>query len=145
MSDDSKQSMDAERFRALAEAYGGDRKRWPEDRRRAADIFAATEAGRAMVEEASRLDAFLALSAPPSPSAALTGRILQSADKRVTLRRRLHRWLVGAGLLGVGLAGGLTGALAVAIVAPPTQIPMTDTATAFGNIMTEGEIAQEIR
>ncbi|RWX81093.1 hypothetical protein EPK99_01815 [Neorhizobium lilium] len=145
MSNDGKQDMDLERFRALVEAYGGDRKRWPEDRREAADRVAATEAGRALVREACRLDAFLALSATSLPPAALTGRILQSADKRITLRRRLQRWLVGAGLVGVGLAGGLTGALAVAVVAPPPQIPIADTATAFGNIMTEAEIAQEIQ
>lgn len=145
MSKDGKQDMDLERFRALLEAYGGDRKRWPEDKRGMADLFASTEAGRALVREAWGMDAFLALSATPSPSAALTGRILQSADKSVTLRRRLQRWLVGIGLVGVGLAGGVTGALAVAVFASPPQIPITDTVTAFGNVMTESEIAQEIQ
>jgi hypothetical protein len=143
MSNDGKKNMDIERFRALIEAYGGDRKRWPDDERDMADLFAATEAGRALVDEACRVDAFLALSATPAPTAVLTGRILQSADRRITLRRRLKRWLVGAGLIGVGLAGGLTGALAVAVFTPPPQIPITDAATAFGNIMTESEIAQE--
>lgn len=145
MSDDGRQIKDGEQFRALVDVYGGDRKRWPEDRRAAADVFAATEEGRALVREASRLDAFLALSASPLPSAALIGRISRSADKRVTFFRRLRQWLVGAGLVGVSLAGGLTGALAVAVVAPSPSISTPDTATAFGNVMTESEIAEEIQ
>lgn len=145
MSDDNRQSMDTQRFRTLVEAYGGDRKRWPEDRRLAADVFAATEEGRALVEEASRLDAYLALSAAVAPPAALIERIVQSADKRTTLRGKLQQWLVGAGLAGIGLAGGFTGALAVAAVAPSPSISTPDTATAFGNVMTESEIAQEVQ
>ncbi len=143
MSNGGKQNMDIEHFRALIEAYGGDRKRWPEDKRDIHDLFAPTETGRTLIQEACRVDAFLALSTTPAPTSALAGRILQSADRRVTLRRRLQRWLVGAGLIGVGLAGGVTGALAVAVLTPPPQIQITDTATAFGNIMTESEIAQE--
>jgi hypothetical protein len=143
MSNNGMQDVDLERFRALTEAYGGDRKHWPEDKRNIHDLFAPTEAGRALMHEACRVDAFLALSTTPAPTSALTDHIFQSADRRVTLRRRLQRWLVGAGLVGVGLAGGVTGALAVAILTPPPQIQITDTATAFGNIMTESEIAQE--
>jgi hypothetical protein len=137
--------MDAERFHALVEAYGGDRKRWPEERRLAADVFAATEDGRALLLEASRLDAYLALSVSPLPSVALIGRIAQSADNRVIFFRKLRQWLVGAGLVGVSLAGGLTGALAVAVIAPSPSISTPDTATAFGNVVTESEIAEEMQ
>jgi hypothetical protein len=145
MREDERHGMNAQQFRALVEAYGSVRKRWPDDRRAEAEAFAETEAGRVMLARASSLDELLGRSASPPVSAALSARIVQTANRRVTWQRRVQRWLVGAGLIGVGLAGGLTGALAVAVVAPRNPMPMTDSATAFGNIMTEGEIAQEIR
>ncbi|MDO1581383.1 hypothetical protein [Rhizobium oryzicola] len=145
MRENGKNTMTVDAFRALLDAYGANARRWPAEQRDAAAAFQATEAGQALAAEAAKLDALLARYQPPGPSSALTGRILESAGRRVTLRRRLQRWFVGAGLIGVGLAGGLTGALVVAVVMPPHAPTMTETATAFGNIMTEREIAREIQ
>lgn len=145
MRENGKDTMTVDAFRALLDAYGADARRWPAEQRDAAIAFQATETGEALAAEAAKLDALLDCYEPSGPSSALTGRIMETAGRRVTLRRRLQRWFVGAGLVGVGLAGGLTGAFVVAVVMPPHPPTMTETATAFGNIMAEGEIAREIQ
>ncbi|WP_137135433.1 hypothetical protein [Rhizobium sp. FKY42] len=81
------------------------------------------------------------------PDAALVGRILEGGQQRLTVRNRLTRWLVGAGLVGLGLAGGLTGAATVAIVLPSQSIIRTDYDTAFGSIQPDGDTShmQEVQ
>ena len=69
----------------LLDAYGADPARWPaEDPRRAA-AWALIDSGDAMaaqsVAAARALDRALDTMAPPAPSAALTGAILQAAQK----------------------------------------------------------------
>ena len=85
------------------------------------------------------LKALLASYRVAPPDAALTGRILESGQRRLTFRNRMARWLMGAGLVGLGLAGGLTGAATVAIMLPGQSFIRTDYDTAFGSIQTDGE------
>ena len=47
-------AMEAERFAALADAYGGQLQRWPLAERASAQRFAATAAGRAYSNSCSR-------------------------------------------------------------------------------------------
>lgn len=128
--------LDETAFAALVEAYGADPNRWPQDRRAAARAFAETPVGARRLAAAARLDAALARLAGPPPSAALAGRLLADAERRVTIRTRLRRWLVGAGLIGIGLAGGLSGAVAVAVVLPGqgASLEIASGDTAFGAI-----------
>ncbi|MBT9368729.1 hypothetical protein [Rhizobium sp. CSW-27] len=128
--------MDEAAFAALIEAYGADPMRWPQDRRAAALALAQTPSVARRLDSAARLDAALAMLAAPQPKAALSGRILADAERHVTIRTRLRRWLVGAGLIGIGLAGGLTGAMAVAVVLPGqgAGLEIASGDTAFGAI-----------
>lgn len=76
--------MDLARFGELAEAYGGDVRRWPEDVRDAARAFAdahPADAERALFD-ARQTDAALFASANPVVSMALRDRVLASATMK---------------------------------------------------------------
>lgn len=106
--------MDIERFRALADAYGADLRRWPESERAAAAALIEAEPGqtRAVMAEADELDALLHASPPPQPSQALRDAILAAAPRARAQRRGFGFWLSGAGLAAAGMAGLLIGASA---------------------------------
>jgi hypothetical protein len=118
-----------ERFEALAGAYGGSLARWPTDERTAAERLAAMDpAAAALLEDARRLDAALALAPAPAPGAALVGRIILDASRRTS--RRLWRWLAGAGV-GAALAGACAaGVAAGALLAPAAWTPTASAAAA---------------
>jgi hypothetical protein len=146
-------TMTPERFGEIVQAYGGDPRRWPAQERASAESWAAghRDAARALLDEAERLDACLARDLVTDPSRALERRILADADARRPegkVGRRLGRWLghwwPGAALAGLGLAGGVAGALAVSLLmltgnAPPAgpQEPSYLT-TAFGPTAADG-------
>ena len=46
-------------------------------------------------------------------------------------------------MIGISLAGALTGALAVINLSPPPALTLGDTLTAFGNLQSESEIAED--
>ncbi len=94
-----------ERFEALAEAYGGDVSRWPEDVREAAAVRMAGEpkvCGE-ILGRAGALDAALDAWRPAPASPGLMERILAAAP-----RMRRPRWLIwlSPAVLGAGLAAG---------------------------------------
>lgn len=73
-------NMTLEQFEELAMAYGGTIARWPEHERAAAQqMLLASDAARAMLAEASALDATLDLWEAPAPSQALMARVLTDA------------------------------------------------------------------
>lgn len=103
--------MRIERLQALAEAYGGDLRRWPADQRAFAEsLIAADPAARAMLDEAATLDALLDASPVVSPSADLTARVLKAApDMRTKNRTRRAAWFLGAGWAAATCAGVVAG------------------------------------
>jgi hypothetical protein len=122
MTDEAKKISPTEFF-ALVDAYGANERRWPMEKRAAAARFAKTPEGAGYLERAAPLDRLLAHSTTPAPSPALSARVLSTeafsaAGRRALLRQRLRRWWTGAGLVGLGLAGGLTGAIAVTAILP---------------------------
>ncbi len=152
-------TMTRERFGEIVEAYGGDPRRWPERERAAAQNWAARhgDAARALLGEARRLDAYLARDLIAEPHRELQRRILAEADAGTRRPggeadrrsgRRLGRWLghwwPGAALAGVGLAGGVAGALAVSLLmltgSPPSASPQEPgyLTTAFGTTIADG-------
>jgi anti-sigma factor RsiW len=130
--------MSEARFRHLSEAYGGRIERWPETDRAAADCFAATDEGKRLLANATRLDQMLDRFEVAQPSPALERRIIAEARRpRGILALIRSRW-AGLGLVGVGLAGAATGAAAMMLV---LTAPVHDTglggdriATVFGDI-----------
>lgn len=100
--------MTPDRFRNLAEAYGGELSRWPGAERAAAErLLAAEPALAAVLAEASALDDLLAAVPAPSASAALAERIAASAPAP---RRPRLSWAWPAGL-GAGLAAACAAGL----------------------------------
>jgi hypothetical protein len=135
--------IDPETFRALVDAYGSSPNRWPDAIRDRAVSFMQTEEGRVLTTDAGQLDTVLSRLQPPSPSAGLTAGILADGETWLTRRQRFRRWAISAGLIGIGLAGGLTGAVAVVVVAPPPALSINGTMTAFGELQFDGELMQE--
>lgn len=111
--------MNIERLKALAEAHGGDLRRWPVSERPFAEsLIASDPAARAALQEAATLDALLDASPSPAPSAALTARVLAHAPRTAprTASRRGGRgllgrafWAVGAGWAAAACAGVVAG------------------------------------
>ncbi|MFB9978920.1 hypothetical protein ACFSQQ_36300 [Mesorhizobium kowhaii] len=129
-------AMDAKRFAALAAAYGGDLRRWPEAERMAGAIFAPSETGQAILRHAGTLDARLDSYRVDAPDKALHGSILQAAGRHFVQRRRQRFWWLGLGLAGIGLAGAVAGLALVSIVTPevqPDHYVLDANATAFGD------------
>lgn len=140
-------AMSADRFVALAAAYGGTIDRWPEEERVSAETFAKTPAGASALAAASGLDHLLDAYALKVRSDGLQDRILT----RLTRRTRIRKWFrfssAGIGLVGVGIAGALAGSIAIAVLAPnvasDTTVATDRTATVFGDIGTDENATQD--
>jgi hypothetical protein len=112
--------MNGDRFTGLAEAFGGDVRRWPEAVRADAEAFAVAhpESAHAALAEAETLDNLLAASAAGAASANLRARIIAAAPRQRAVGRA-WRWLAGAGL-GLGLAASCAAGVAAGLtMAPP--------------------------
>lgn len=124
------ESMDAERFGQLTQAYGGESARWPQaDRAPALRYLAATPAAHATRARALRLDEVLGAWAPQAASAALRDRIAAGAPAVRRLRPR-DLWISGVGLAAACVIGLMVGAgfAATGLGQPPAH--EGDTATA---------------
>lgn len=125
-------------FKSLVDAYGADRRRWPEDRRAAAEAFCAEHPeAQAMLADEAALDRLLHATRPPEPdqgfaaglAAMAPAEVARAAEKisvpgwpvwaevkawlapliAAPLRHPLPAGLVAASLfVGVGI-GGFTG------------------------------------
>lgn len=106
--------MQIERFQALADAYGGDIRRWPGELRGPAVALAEqSAAARAILARAEALDAQLDAWRVAAPSAALRDAVLAQAPRlRVGWVRSAGLWLSGAGLAAACAAGVVFGVAA---------------------------------
>ncbi len=117
--------MTEERFRALAEAYGGDIRRWPAAERAAAQTWLAQagEAAEGLLREAADLDHLLWSSPTLTARADFTRAIVDLAPA-MRAGRRLWAWLTGAGV-GVALAGATAAGFLVAGLFAPEIAAVT--------------------
>lgn len=107
--------MTPARFIALTEAYGADRRRWPEAERAMADAFVATHPDLALraVSDADSLDDLLFASRPLQPSTALRERVIAAA----TMRTPRTTWLSRLGLaMGAGWAAAACAGVVAGVV-----------------------------
>ncbi|MNH53356.1 hypothetical protein D3C73_50450 [compost metagenome] len=111
-------TMTYERFETLADAYGGDLRRWPEAEREAARALRDADPRAAvLLREADRLDALLDAAPRPAPSHALREQVIAGAagaglGARLGARRRGPgplAWLSGAGWAAAACAGVVFG------------------------------------
>lgn len=139
--------MSADRFVALAAAYGGEIERWPEEERASAEIFAKTPAGASALAAASGLDHLLDAYALKARNDGLGDRILTRFARRSRMRKWFRFSSAGLGLVGVGIAGALAGSIAIAVLAPnvtsDTTVATDRTATVFGDIGTDENATQD--
>ncbi|MBN9552248.1 MAG: hypothetical protein J0H31_26150, partial [Alphaproteobacteria bacterium] len=96
MADERK--INAGRFAALADAYGGALHRWPQVEQPGAMLFAETAEGRAILRRAGRLDAILDRHRAEAPGSALHRAIVAGATAGVRQGRRRRYWWLGFGL-----------------------------------------------
>ena len=106
--------MTYERFEYLADAYGGDLRRWPEAERAAARALLDSDPrGAALLAEADGLDALLDAAPRPTPSHALREAVIASAAGAGLKARRRGpgplAWLSGAGWAAAACAGVVFG------------------------------------
>lgn len=108
--------MTYERFEYLADAYGGDLRRWPEAEREAARALTAVDArAAALLAQADRLDALLGAAPRPVASHVLREQVIASAaGAGLRTRRRggvgTLAWLsAGAGWAAAACAGVVFG------------------------------------
>src|SRR6185503_17724590 len=101
------------RFEALLDAYGAEPRRWPAERRAAAEaLLVRSREAQALHAAAGRLDGLLDAAAPDPAPAHLIGRVLAAAPKPAAAR---GGWFAGllkpaagiafAAVLGLGLGG----------------------------------------
>lgn len=108
-------TMMYERLAYLADAYGGDLRRWPEAEREAARaLVAADPRAAALLREADGLDALLDAAPRPAPSHALREAVIASAAGAGLKARRRGAigplaWLSGAGWAAAACAGVVFG------------------------------------
>lgn len=107
--------MTYERFDYLADAYGGDLRRWPEAERAAGrDLLDRDPRAATRLREAEGLDALLDAAPRPAPSHALREQVIASAAGAGLKARRRGRlgplaWLSGAGWAAAACAGVVFG------------------------------------
>ena len=117
--------MTPDRFRALADAYGGDLDRWPAAERDAARRHLRQRPGAGAARQAAAgLDAVLATWTVPGPGAALAARIAATLARRHAHARRLRVWLSSLGA-ATALAGGVAAGAVVVMLAAPAAERMT--------------------
>lgn len=105
--------MDMDRFRVLADAYGGDLRRWPtEDRAGAEALRDGSAEARALLDDEAGFDHLLhGFEAVAVPAALREAVIASARAKPVRAKPAWRFWMSGAGLFGAGAAGALAGAL----------------------------------
>ena len=107
--------MTPERFEHLADAGGGDLRRWAETEREAARALAAADLqAAALLHEADGLDALLDAAPRVAASHALRERVIAAAVGAGLGRRRragigVMAWLSGAGWAAAACAGAVFG------------------------------------
>jgi len=107
----SEPMMTSERFRQLAEAYGGAIERWPRLEQMAARARLVAEPSLAQaLGEAAAVDAFLDAAPEPVFSGVLRERLIADARKSRPRASPVVRWISGAGLAAACLVGVVTGA-----------------------------------
>ncbi len=112
--------MTPERFAHLADTYGADLHRWPAQEQSAArDLLGSGHPGaRAALDEAGWLDAQLDSYHVVLADPALARQIRQSVPQPRSFWARYAGWLSPAGVVGVGIAGIVTGMLVASMSVP---------------------------
>jgi hypothetical protein len=114
--------MDMSAFRELVETYGADRRRWPDDRRAAAEALLETDpAAQTLWAEEARFEETLGAWGVPEASDALREAIFNAAPRtRGSLIVSLPRGWFGAGIGAMMAASCAAGVMAGSLlVAPP--------------------------
>jgi hypothetical protein len=130
--------MTPERFQAIVEAYGADARRWPAAERESALEWAGRhrQEADALIADSAWLDACLASDLAAQPSDALFARVVATAPaaagrRRAAKKNRRWVWWSGAAFAGIGLAGGLAGALAVSFFVVTGSVPPPEHESSF--------------
>jgi len=112
--------MTPERFAHLADAYGADLRRWPvaEQAPARALLESGSVVARDALNEARWLDAQLDSRHLDFADPALARQIRHSAPRRVSFWSRYASWLSPAGVVGMGIAGIVTGMLVASMSVP---------------------------
>ena len=124
--------MTLERFRALADAFGGIISRWPHEYQGPASRLAGHAEATAILADALALDQVMDKWRVPALSRELAARVAASAPVMTqSFVRQVRLWWSGIGI-AAALAGSMAGIATVAMVAPAEMA--TGGSTSFGDI-----------
>lgn len=124
--------LSLDRFRTLADAYGGVVSRWPERERDAARRIATRPEAAAILRQALALDTELDTWRVAAPSLAFRDRVVAQAPlPAASIGTRARLWWSGIGI-ATALAGAAAGFAAAAVTAPIDAT--ADAATSFGDV-----------
>ncbi|WP_421792224.1 hypothetical protein [Hyphobacterium sp.] len=127
--------MDMKRFEELADIYGGELERWPEDVRQQAEAFAAEEtAATDYLRDAAKIDGLLAGVKAVPASELLVRKILQSAPKPAFDADWRRPAIAAAFALIFGLAGGFAGGLVTPVSEQDDDLVSLDYADPFDGL-----------
>ena len=130
--------MTYERFEHLADAYGGDLRRWPEGEREAARRLLDNRPDLAARLQAERnLDDLMDAAPRLQPSMALHDQVLASAIQAGRGRWRQPRplaWIAGAGWAAAACAGALSGLALTGHITADARAEAVYAQAAFGAI-----------
>jgi hypothetical protein len=122
--------MTLDRFRALADAWGGDLSRWPASEQAAArSLMESAPAARAELDDARSFDALLSRDVVSPPSTGLRRAIVLAADARLEggFWKTLWRELGGARIAGPALAASVVLGIAASAILSPALETATST------------------
>ena len=135
----TKDGLSLDRFRALAEAYGSDLERWPEQERELGRrLLRESEAAREIIARERGLDTLLSATAVPAVPAKLMARLAE-----LPVRTRAPRRLVVPRRLWVGPAIGWAAAAAVGIWLGTLSAPDEQALPASGDPGYSGALVEE--
>jgi len=134
--------MTRERFQALAEAYGGDLRRWPAGERDDAQSLLSADPDwtRGVLAEADGLDGVLQTARPAPASRELVEGIVASAPGARPSRR--GGWLLPAGL-GAGLAAASVAGLLAGVQLSHTAAEGEPAITAIAGYDSAADIEED--
>lgn len=128
-------SLTLQRFRELADAYGGMVERWPECYRDGASELATRPEARAVLSDAVGVDEILDAWRVAPTRNVLRDRIVANAGvPSRTVLKKIRLWWSGVGI-ATALAGAAAGTTAVAIT-PHTEVA-SDSSSLFGDVVAQ--------
>jgi hypothetical protein len=132
----SEEPLDLERFKALAESYGSDIRKWPSELQSSAHVTALLPDAVVILQEEADFDAVLDQWEIPPSTASFRQRLATKATSAARRASAVTRyWWAGIGV-AAALSGAAAGTAGTAMIVMPQQVSGD---TIFGDVSDDGD------